>query len=376
MESSDLALVLGILLSLTDSSKAVPRKIIIHWLNLLPQRESFMILAGSGIGMKREGFDGDIRLTLPLREPRFLRPGGRRWSSSTILLFVSLLENVTFINFGAPIGNKYYKEFVIYDFQCVKDLIYIYRSFVPFLHVWTGGDENAIIPFWAHFAMFSRYPLTVDDYKVTYPVQFEASKDFNLCFNHPFFQRWRSKLNENLLPRLCMFQHIRSLEISMTVDQYTNYMSHMQDSFSNYYARPVNLCVRLSFDANDTESPPNFPIRWITDTFITTEVESFALHYFAPNTQFSQLFSLLSKMPHLHKLILSFGYLEISEIVQWAPKTKKCLEQIQLKIARNCFKLLPVQEVREQWSTFFLDEYVLLNYIKKKSRWHKSLFKK
>ncbi|KAG5416985.1 hypothetical protein I9W82_004616 [Candida metapsilosis] len=349
-----------------------PRQTIISWLNLLPQKQSFCLLANSAIGLYRayDAVNGIIYVSTMSGLARVVKI-----TMDTKLKLDDIFRFFVFINFGPSVGKKYFNKYLIFDFQHLgADLLFENFSLFHFICIWTG-DEGFFSRPWTHFMVFelgSQFPTGLH---ISYPSQLALNKDFGSLFSNSMLRKNSYLGNLFLTIRQRLFRIAKVVKVNMTVSQYVTFAKHMQKSCSRSCLYPHTLSVRITFEgigSNSSQSSSvqthdnylaDFPSNWINQVFNLSEIKSFTLHYFAPNTQISQLASLLYNMPKLTSLDLSFDSLDVLQIpAMIRPKREPLSIRLQMNYKHCFFQSDSWLKVVDHWSISFNGYYAILNY--------------
>ncbi|KAI5952164.1 hypothetical protein CANMA_005082, partial [Candida margitis] len=315
MQLSDLPIELLIrVLPIEDCLLDLPNEIIIPWLNLLPQVESFRILGDSGCG---------IMLTKE-RPKAYTTISGKRCTKygncfeevdAALRKVFEKFACKIFIIAGQPIEAKYYKKYIIFDFETVKNLICEYYPLSSCLGVWTGCDLQ-VVNLWTPYFMWNVYE-GLKKLSVFHPSRFHVAPELikfsNSWFNdNELLSQWVLSTYQDWV------QWIENLEIVMSVDEFIEMKSNV--SYMVNLLQPKEVRIHLNLVENraggeeSTKHPTDFPIEWVTDLFVVNKVQIFTLHYFESHTTFDGLGKLLREMPLLLELDLSFGKLDLENV--------------------------------------------------------------
>ncbi|KAI5959547.1 hypothetical protein KGF57_002072 [Candida theae] len=357
-----------------------PRQTIISWLNLLPQKQSFCILANTGVGL-HEAYDavnGVIYVRTMSGMVRLVKitMAERLKLNDTFRFFV-------FINFGPSVGKKYLNKYLIFDFQRLgAELLFENFSLFHFICIWAGNDGFFICP-WIHFMAFKLDHQFPTDIKVSCPTLLESNKDFGSLFSNSLLRHNSVIGNLFFATRQELFRLAKIVKVNMTVGQYVKFVKHMQNSCSRSRFCPHTLSVRIAFEVIGSNSQPSsssslsvqtrnkvddnypadFPSSWINQVFNLSVIKSFTLHFLAPSTQISQLASLLYNMPKLTSLDLSFDNLDVLKIPEMIrPKRESLNIRLQMNFKHCFFQSHSWLEGGDHWSVSIKDDYVILNY--------------
>lgn len=352
-----------------------PRQTIISWLNLLPQKQLFCLLANSAIGLY-EAYDAVngiiyVRTMSGLARLVKITMDDKLKLDDTFRFFV-------FINFGPLVGKKYFNKYLIFDFQHLgAELLFENFSLFHFICIWTG-DEGFFSRPWTPFMAFelgSQFPTSLH---ISCPSQLELNKDFGSLFSNSILRNDSYLGNLFVTIRQKLFRIAKVVKVNMTVSQYVTFAKHMQNSCSRSCLYPHTLSVRITFEgigSNSSRSSSSssvqthdnyladFPSNWINQVFNLSAIKSFTLHFLAPNTQINQLASLLYNMPKLTLLDLSFDSLDVLQIPEMIrPKREPLSIQIQMNYKHCFFQLDYWLEVADRWLVSFNGYYAILNY--------------
>ncbi|KAI5964497.1 hypothetical protein KGF57_000989 [Candida theae] len=361
--------ILAKVLPIQDHLLKLPEGTIISWLNLLPQRQRFILLAESGIGVGEEHFGPGVLYTTLSGRKFYVRKllGIYFYINALRERFVPLL----YINFGGTLKFKYQRNMIVFSFDQVKDLMMEYYCILPFLKTCAGPDGSIVlgsIPF-----------LTVGE---------EFLWQRSAVFSAPSLNDELDKLHSQILLggdivaetmkliRSYTLINLVEVELNLTVQEYVEFKHNIARFDSALLLRPIKLWVDLTFDdvsvqklqGNNAENEigEDFPIGWITEVFMITFVKSFVLHYQHITSRFSKIPDLLGRMPLLEQVVLSFGELDIENVSKLMKKRQPC--RIQINVSLGCYLVHLDQIRKEQWRIRLIDDYALLEYTKDKSR--------
>lgn len=114
-----------------------PEHIIFHWLNLLPQIELFKRVAKAVHHKENNEFVGAF-----LFEKNCCNQAEIEKRESLVKLH-SRFEEKLYINPGYSVGSQFYKKFIIFGIEVVKQLVDLLQTFIrTFLRVWRDNREN------------------------------------------------------------------------------------------------------------------------------------------------------------------------------------------------------------------------------------------
>ncbi|KAG5418762.1 hypothetical protein I9W82_003480 [Candida metapsilosis] len=268
---------------------------------------------------------------------------------------------------------------VVFNYHLVKDLLFRYAGFAVSLLVHTtttpkNTRQKYYLYMFFDYFMFkskddSNYVLSITDASTS------LSKDeattlksflnkFHFCeIRKAVFERFR----KNVLGA------VRKLELSMSVKQFIKFKQNLIETSSHALLTPVVLSIYLQpdtkeegSDGDDSENDDGaFEVEWIIDVFPITQVEELTLEYFFPRSRIRRLSYLLTLMPKLSVLNISFGMLDFAYIPRMI-RPKPFDFYIQVRIDRGYYETVKYRFFRTKWVKEILDDCVILNCVKKK----------
>lgn len=129
---------------------------IIRWLKLLPQRKLFAIFSLSSIG-KIHSEDNGANLIIKTASYGYYNLACSKiiqdWKRHHHKL-QNKFNFPIFLKFIFSVPNDSSDQFLVFDFKCVRDLIFEYTSLIHLLNLWTWVDKT-FIPFCMHFLIFT-----------------------------------------------------------------------------------------------------------------------------------------------------------------------------------------------------------------------------
>ncbi|CCG25001.1 hypothetical protein CORT_0G03240 [Candida orthopsilosis Co 90-125] len=152
----------------------LPHRILLPWLNLMPQKRCFRILAESGIGaFKRHGKNRDrLRIVSIPETSKGIDIGNfthilTYWDQLSAKFFCKI-----FINFGDEqnLSIKYHREYIIFNYTMVKDLVIKYVGFLRFVS--HGQLERVLIYMSMGFLMLKYSNTSHEVVSFSYPSAF------------------------------------------------------------------------------------------------------------------------------------------------------------------------------------------------------------
>lgn len=156
MQLSDLPTELLVrVLPIEDYLLDLPNEIIIPWLNLLPQVELFRILGDSGCGCKLTNKHDIAHTTL---SGKICTKYGDCFETTDAGLrkVFDKFDCKMFIKTGQSIEAKYYKKYVIFDFEAIRHLICEYYHLLGCLRIWTDCDRQ-FVDLWTPYFVWNGY---------------------------------------------------------------------------------------------------------------------------------------------------------------------------------------------------------------------------
>lgn len=202
-----------------------PRKTIISWLNLFSQRQLFCLLASRGVGIYRRNKGALYVMKAPGHYLLVTTETGRLTLAEKTELD-NVFRGVTFINFGPPVGNRYFKKYLIFEFRCVGNLVLENIALFLFLHI-LSGDKCAINRTCIPFMAYMWNSVIPKHLKVSYLTLLEADKDFLYLFFNSILRSNSAleKLKFDL--RYRFFRQTKSIQVTMTIKKYMRFVRHM-----------------------------------------------------------------------------------------------------------------------------------------------------
>ena len=365
MQLSDLPTELLVrVLPIEDCLLDLPNEIIIPWLNLLPQVELFRILGDSGCGCKLTNKHDIAHTTL---SGKICTKYGDCFETADAC-FKKVFDKFNhriFIKTGQSIEAKYYKKYVIFDFETVRHLVCEYYKLLCCLQLWTGCDRQFIV-LWSYYFVWD---LSDGGKKVSvlHPSRFHVSNEL-IKFSNSWFNDNELLSHWIIATYQRGFLSLKNLELVMSVDEFIEMRNNV--SYMGSFLQPREVRIYLSLvqnsvgEAVSTECPTDFPIEWVTDLFVVKKVQIFTLHYFDSNTTFDGLGALILKMPRLLELDLSFGKLDFEKIAKLLPfKNNDC--HIQVKVDKSFFEAYLFKCIYSIWRIDVQDTYVEVGYVKR-----------
>ena len=366
---------------------ALPNHILFPWLNLLPQRQLFKMLAESGVGSVNISRVGDIItkytiLTSPESKETF---DVGEDIGEDFCKYHRALNRKFFYKLYIDLGHKPFyakninRKRVVFNYHLVKDLLFRYAGFAVTLLVHTTTtpkntrEKYYLDMFFDYFMVKSRdnsnYILSITDASTS--LSKDEATTLKLFLNKFHFCEIRKAVFERFQKRV--FCKIRKLELSMSVKQFIKFKQNLIETSSHALLTPVVLLIYLQPDTKEEGRDGNgtddddgaFEVEWIIDVFPITQVEELTLEYFFPRSRIRRLSYLLTLMPKLSVLNISFGMLDFAYIPRMI-RPKPFDFYIQVRIDRGYYETVKYRFFRTKWVKEILDDCVILNCVKKK----------
>ncbi|KAI5962735.1 hypothetical protein KGF57_001469 [Candida theae] len=359
----------------------LPDTVLFPWLNLLPQRQCLKMLAekGVGLGLAQKISNGKrtFKIVSVPESTRLVDTGnfsnGWEYSREINVKFYFKI----YVDFGHPFNHtpghqeRREGEHVVFNFDLVQDLLFRYVGFANAVWVWTGTKEYHLFLAMPSL-MWKVCDLTFQQVSFSHPSSFidlnvaSALQRFSNKFVPTMLQCWAPPTGQQ---KLCAL--IRSLELNFTVNQFLEFKHNVAKESSQAHLGPESLSIYLEMDGpgkgyrwrrnhHDLLSPAttrennndnndaflDFPTEWITEVFTMAQVKEFTLDYFAPTSRIPNLKKLLSSMPKLSHLSLSFGVLDFVNIPRLV--TPKSFDlHIQVRISKSYFETIQYSRKRQ-----------------------------
>lgn len=355
----------------------LPHRIRLPWLNLMPQKQCFRILAESGIGaFKRHGKNRDrLRIVSIPETSKDIDIGNfthilTYWAQLNAKFFCKI-----FINFGDEqnLRIKYHKEYIIFNYTMVKDLVIKYVGFLSKVYIWIGRNDIQMYSFMCFWVLKSRHRRH-SIVSVQYPLIVDANSSEALVnFSKNLLQQEYHSFAIQQFRRI-FFSWIRVFELTMSIHQYLEIKLHLIKSDSRHHLKPEFLLMYLTHNT-ELKQPHgshvgpksdlflDFQNEWITDVFTTTQVKEFTLDYFSPQSTFYNFINLLPFIPNVSVLNLSFGILEFFNIPR-VVLSKPFDLHIQARVDKQYYESVQYIYARTIWNTEIFDDCVVLSCIK------------
>lgn len=285
------------------------------------------------------------------------------------------LAGTIFINFGdqLQLRNKYFREYIIFDYSVIQDLTVNYLGFLAEVLIWTSKKDMEICTY-TSFWSAKFHSLTWSIVSVQYPPEMETRVSEKIAkFTRSINQH---KSNAVHIRNCChlWFSRIQDFELTMTVSQYLKTKIHLVELKSCHHLKPKSLLIYLKHTPaltqlqshnvdSSAEEHLDFQLEWITDVFATEQIIEFTLGYFSPQSTFSRLISLLQSMPNVTVLNLNLGIMNFFVIPRMIP-SKPFDVHIQVRIDREYYETVKFNYVRTVWDTEIFEDFVILNCVK------------
>lgn len=154
---------------------------------------------------------------------------------------------------------------------------------------------------------------------------------------------------------------LSEINLYLTVGKY---LDLAETTLRNTNLKPTRLQIFLRFtpqqrNHNEVETtgpyPTAFPLKWITDYFDTSNLDTFTLHYFAPTTTIEYSDDLFKMLMRVSCVDVAVGKLDITKL-PLVPLSGRARYQIQIKVARGCYNLIKDRCNKGSWKVF-TDKY-------------------
>lgn len=337
----------------------LPNNIIIPWLNLIPQRRLFKLLAKNGLGIR----EGEMIVTTLSGKSFSIKHGNAEQTTKWWRYFYNKFLAKVFITFGGQIESKHLRNNVIYDFEKIYYLMFEYYHSMPYWFVWSESETN-LIPFWKHFCVLNVFP---GFYRttVTYPSNFDDNFQFQSFFNTILYHHDLRITNLLYNTRRYTMSQMKVIEICVTLPQFQNFRNHIKVAGTQYILPyELELYIKLDdFNASYNSYPKNFTATWLIDIFDLCQTSCLCLLYFRPDTLICGLSSLLCMMPHLECLELNFGRLDVVPIPKWIRRFNLAYN-LRVKIHKLHYDELKfkIKPDKRNWNACVTEDSVVLDY--------------
>ncbi|KAG5417799.1 hypothetical protein I9W82_005435 [Candida metapsilosis] len=358
MELSDLPIDLLLrILPIEDHLLDLPNKIIIPWLNLLPQRRSFRMLGNSGVCCE----------TYP---PSFITWDGyysykygkdSKTIKESVAKVTKKFENNIYVKDGTSVDAKYYKKFIIFDFAAVIDLCLKRKCPWSCFQVWTGNEDERV-NLWTHY--FAVDGDSNDEVGKSCHVGLHASAKMTAELNQKL-KNSESDISWKIDIYPSLFKNVDKVELAMSFDDFMEMKQNITNTKDHLAPRDLRIRFRsVGVKVKKKDHPADFLIEWVTDLFGLDKVQNFTLHYFIPQSTCKNLKRLLRQMPKLLQLDLSFGKLDFEKVVWMLPfKTVDC--HIQVRVDEDYFESKKFTNASGLWNVDVQDTSVIVGCVRK-----------
>ncbi|KAG5419578.1 hypothetical protein I9W82_003346 [Candida metapsilosis] len=228
---------------------------------------------------------------------------------------------------------------------------------VGFMHLkfWTGNVENSQY-LWLPSIAFG--PIESVEKR---QASFEMPDKVIITRHH---RQQLNSLNQNQFlidARDNLLRGLQEINLYLTVGKY---LDLAETTLRNKNLKPTRLQIFLRFtpqqrNHNEVETtgpyPTAFPLKWITDYFDTSNLDTFTLHYFAPTTTIEYSDDLFKMLMRVSCVDVAVGKLDITKL-PLVPSSGRARYQIQIKVARGCYNLIKDRCNKGSWKVF-TDKY-------------------
>ncbi|KAG5417109.1 hypothetical protein I9W82_004742 [Candida metapsilosis] len=377
MQLSDLPIhLLAQVLPIEEYLIDLPKSILYPWLNSLPQRQCFKVLAERGFGAMTRDTNGNLEVIKNAEPSKCIRTSKYNYSESYWHTLTFKLAGTIFINFGdqLQLRNKYFKEYIIFDYSVIQDLTVNYLGFLADVFIWTSKKDTKIrvlTSFWSARFHSSTFSIV----SVHCPPEMETKVSERITRLTKYINQHSNYI------RICCdrwYSNVQDFELTMTVSQYLKTKIHLVELKSCHHLKPKSLLFYLKHTTSasprlqsynvelSAEEHLDFQLEWITDVFATEQIVEFTLDYFSPQSTFSGLTSLFQSMPNVAVLNLNLGMMKFYLIPRMIP-SKPFDVHIQVRIDRQYYETVKFNYVRTVWDTEIFENFVILNCVKLRS---------